>query len=327
MRVAVTGAGGRLGTARSSAALAGARSSAAEVLAWDLPEHDLDDPLSAGRLVSAFRPDVVVHTAAWTDVDGCATDPDLAMRRNGTAAGEMAEACARARAGAHRGVDKRGLRRPADGRPAVRPDRRPEPTEPLRRGQAGRRAGGSSSFRRDGRRVRGGSWLRPGHGPRRAGARRPWQSFGRPGSSACPAPTSRRRSWPRLSGPGGGQTLSLVADEVGCPTYASDLAGAIVALLAESEPARRPRAWRHPPHRQLRAERPAPSWAREVLTPRRRRGRHRRRCRSPGGRDLRTPPRWGVLEPTPLRNGPLRPWQDASAEYMTLIVANPNPGR
>ena len=92
MRVAVTGAGGRLG-----GALVDQLSRApfvSRILAWDLPEHDLDDPTSAARLVSTYRPDAVIHAAAWTDVDGCARDPELALRRNGTAVGEMAEACA-----------------------------------------------------------------------------------------------------------------------------------------------------------------------------------------------------------------------------------------
>ena len=92
MRVAVTGAGGRLGTA-----LAGRLSDSPlvdEVLAWDLPEHDLDDPESAMRLVRLHHPDLVIHAAAWTDVDGCARDPGRALRRNGTATGEMAQACA-----------------------------------------------------------------------------------------------------------------------------------------------------------------------------------------------------------------------------------------
>ena len=92
MRVAITGAGGRLGKSLV-AALSGA-SFVDHVLPWDLPEHDLDDPQSAARLVSRNRPDVVIHAAAWTDVDGCATDPQLALRRNGTATGEMAQACA-----------------------------------------------------------------------------------------------------------------------------------------------------------------------------------------------------------------------------------------
>jgi dTDP-4-dehydrorhamnose reductase len=38
---------------------------------------------------------VVVHAAAWTDVDGCARDPEAAMRRNGVATRILAEACAR----------------------------------------------------------------------------------------------------------------------------------------------------------------------------------------------------------------------------------------
>jgi hypothetical protein len=32
-----------------------------------------------------------------------------------------------------------------------------------------------------------------------------------------------------------------------------------------------------------------------------------------------TPPRWGVLAPTPLPGGPLRPWQDALADYVPLL--------
>jgi dTDP-4-dehydrorhamnose reductase len=31
-----------------------------------------------------------------------------------------------------------------------------------------------------------------------------------------------------------------------------------------------------------------------------------------------TPPRWGVLEPTPLPGGPLRDWRAALAEYLTI---------
>ena len=47
-----------------------------------------------GALLDRERPEVVIHTAAWTDVDGCAREPELAMRRNGTAVGEIARACA-----------------------------------------------------------------------------------------------------------------------------------------------------------------------------------------------------------------------------------------
>ena len=56
MRVAVTGAGGRLGQALLSALQAAPF--VEETLAWDLPEHDLDDPASAERRVSAALPQV-----------------------------------------------------------------------------------------------------------------------------------------------------------------------------------------------------------------------------------------------------------------------------
>jgi dTDP-4-dehydrorhamnose reductase len=96
MRVAVSGAGGRLGRALLDE-LADARGPDPIVpLAWDVPDHDLDDPESPQRLVRRDRPDVVIHTAAWTDVDGCAREPALALRRNGTAAGELAESCVQA---------------------------------------------------------------------------------------------------------------------------------------------------------------------------------------------------------------------------------------
>lgn len=88
MRVAVTGASGRLGRA-----LVESFGASAEVRAWSRPDYDVDDPYAAAR-VAGSGPDVVVHSAAWTDVDACARDPELARRRNGTAVAELARACA-----------------------------------------------------------------------------------------------------------------------------------------------------------------------------------------------------------------------------------------
>jgi len=51
-----------------------------------------------GALLSV-RPDVVVHTAAWTAVDACEADPERAFRDNALAVRWVAEACARG--GAH----------------------------------------------------------------------------------------------------------------------------------------------------------------------------------------------------------------------------------
>jgi dTDP-4-dehydrorhamnose reductase len=71
----------------------GAGGDGAKAIGWRRPEYDLDttDP---GALLDRDRPSLVIHAAAWTDVDGCARDPALAMRRNAGAVGDLAVACA-----------------------------------------------------------------------------------------------------------------------------------------------------------------------------------------------------------------------------------------
>lgn len=89
MRIAITGHGGQLGTALQGA-LAGE-----ELLGLDLPEHDITDPASITAAVVAFRPDVVIHAAAMTDVDGCERNPDQAFRVNALGTQNIALACGR----------------------------------------------------------------------------------------------------------------------------------------------------------------------------------------------------------------------------------------
>src|SRR3954451_10786661 len=96
MRVAVTGAGGRLGRAVVAALNDAPFTGPGGAIAWAKPEFDLDEPDAFAGLIARARPDAVVHCAAWTDVDGCARDPDLAMARNGLATGMLAEECAAA---------------------------------------------------------------------------------------------------------------------------------------------------------------------------------------------------------------------------------------
>ena len=60
---------------------------------------DLVDRAAVSDLVESFRPEVVVHAAAFTDVDGCETDPDAA-RRNNVEASESVAVAART-VGAH----------------------------------------------------------------------------------------------------------------------------------------------------------------------------------------------------------------------------------
>ncbi len=92
MRIAITGSKGQLGTALQQV-LAGE-----ELLALDLPEHDLTDLSATWRTITAFAPEVVIHAAALTDVDGCERNPDLAFRVNVLATRNVAVAAQESRA-------------------------------------------------------------------------------------------------------------------------------------------------------------------------------------------------------------------------------------
>lgn len=87
VRVLITGAGGQVGQ---------------EFVRVLAPHHDLIpttsatlDVASRGAIdqIVAARPDLVLHPAAWTDVDGCARDPDRAYRVNALGAYHVALAC------------------------------------------------------------------------------------------------------------------------------------------------------------------------------------------------------------------------------------------
>lgn len=88
MRVLVTGAGGQLGLDLLDAF--------ADHAVVGLTHADLD-VAEEPAVVAAVRdhaPDLVLHAAAWTDVDGCEEDPDRAHRVNALGAWWVARACA-----------------------------------------------------------------------------------------------------------------------------------------------------------------------------------------------------------------------------------------
>ncbi|MFN2167976.1 MAG: dTDP-4-dehydrorhamnose reductase [Anaerolineae bacterium] len=89
MRIAITGHKGQLGSALQKV-LAGE-----EIFGLDLPEHDITDPSSIVETISGLKPDLVIHGAAVTDVDGCERDPDLAFRVNALGSQNIALACGR----------------------------------------------------------------------------------------------------------------------------------------------------------------------------------------------------------------------------------------
>ncbi|MDX2075674.1 MAG: dTDP-4-dehydrorhamnose reductase [bacterium] len=56
----------------------------------DVDEIDIADFYATRAMITQFAPQVVINCAAWTDVDGCAKDPQKALRINGYGAGNIA---------------------------------------------------------------------------------------------------------------------------------------------------------------------------------------------------------------------------------------------
>jgi dTDP-4-dehydrorhamnose reductase len=294
MRVAVTGAGGRLGSALLAALAEAPFTGPAGPIAWRRDAFDLDAPDGIGPRLERDRPEVVVHAAAWTDVDGCALDPALAMRRNGDATGVLARACA------ERLVDLVIVSTNevfsgacTDGRPWLPSD----PTEPGNPYGASKLAGerlATAAFA-----ERRGSSL--------GIARTAWL-FGSPGRdfpSRILDAAERART--------AGEPLRAVGDEWGTPTYTADVADAIVELLAEDG-----HAGVHHLVNGLFASRA--DWARYVVA---RAGIEVDVVDVPMSTWERPsrPPLWGVMAATPLPSGePLRAWPDAMADYAPRLL-------
>src|SRR6185437_3982487 len=76
MRIFVTGATGQLGCEMPRAF------SGHDIIPGSRPDFDLIDERSVRSAIEAAEPDLVVHAAAYTDVDGCERDPQRAYRAN-----------------------------------------------------------------------------------------------------------------------------------------------------------------------------------------------------------------------------------------------------
>jgi dTDP-4-dehydrorhamnose reductase len=299
MRVAVTGSTGRLGQALVRALEDAPFTGPQGPIAWTRSDVDLDAPEGIAGSLDRDHPEVVVHTAAWTDVDGCARDPDLALRRNGIATGVLARACA------ERGLDLvvvstnevfDGARTDGTG---YGPDDEPGPVNPYGASKlAGERA--ATAAYAEVARARG----------ERSGvlgiARTAWL-FGPPGldfprkilAAADRAATT-------------GVPLRVVDDEWGTPTYAQDVAETVCELLADDAHG----GLHHLVNGGIatRAE-----WAADVLA---RMGVATPVEPVPAATWPRAsvPPRWGVLAATPLPSGePMRTWSQAMADYAPTL--------
>lgn len=295
MRVAVTGAGGRLGRAVLAALAEAPFTGISGPLAWRRPAYDLDDPGPVAGLIARDRPEVIVHAAAWTDVDGCARDPELARRRNGEAAGQLAEAAA----GAGADLILVSTNEVFDGRRTdglgYAPEDVPNPINAYGASKLAGEQAASAAFaargRPEGLAIVRTAWL-----------------YGPPGND-FPEKIARAAERARVAG----GALRVVGDETGSPTSTSDLADAIVELIGAGVSLGGIR------HFVNSGAATRANWARAVLAGL---GIEVQIEEVPAATWVRasTPPAWAVLEPTPLPSGePLRPWPAALADQLPAL--------
>ena len=293
MRVAVTGAGGRLGRALIAALEDAPFTGPLGPLAWSRPAYDLDDPEAAARCIRQTAPEVVIHAAAWTDVDGCAREPERAMRRNALAVAELADACVRS------GTDLVlvSTNEVFDGRRtdglAYTPEDGPRPGNPYGASKLAGEAAAQAVFL--------------GRAPQLAIVRTAWL-YGPPGND-FPVRILAAADRARVAA----EPLRVVGDEIGSPTFAPDLAEGILDLLASGTFAGI--------HHIVNAGAVSRAgWARHVLAA--------LGVEVPiveislaAWTRPSTPPAWSVLAPTALPSGEsLRPWQAAFADYRPFLA-------
>jgi dTDP-4-dehydrorhamnose reductase len=197
-RIVITGAGGLVGRVLADVA----REQGRDVAALSSSEWDITDPTAAERHIEAG--DVVINCAAYTDVDAAETDEARAYAVNAEAPGHLAQACARAGAQfIHISTDYvfSGV---FEGRP--RPYEIDDEAGPL------------SVY---GRTKLAGEFAVLTAMPNANIVRSAWVYEGRDGSDF--AATMRRIA-------AGDDTVDVVADQIGSPTYVGDLVNALLEV-------------------------------------------------------------------------------------------------
>ena len=196
MRVLLLGTGGMLAHDLISEA-----TSNIELAAPQEADLDVTDEHTLKSVMAAVRPEIVVNAAAYTDVDGAESDPDLAYTVNSTALGNIGRAAVAVGAGVvHYSTDYvyGGSRQQAY--------RETDPTDPLGVYGASKLAGEEELAATGARHlIIRTQWLFGAHG----------------------------KSFPRTMWQRGIEksVTSVVNDQVGCPTYTVDLARATWRLI------------------------------------------------------------------------------------------------
>jgi len=196
VRILITGARGQVG---SAAARLLADTGHHEVLAVDRHQCDLVSRDSVEQVVGTFAPDLIINGAAHTNVDGCESDQDAAFAVNGLGVRYLAAAANRVDAHiVHISTDY-----VFDGRSAVPYDEW-HPTNPQSVYGTSKLAGEVELM---------------AHANRWTIARTAWV-YGN-GKNFVDTIISKARD---------GQSLTVVDDQRGCPTFAADLAAMLITL-------------------------------------------------------------------------------------------------
>jgi dTDP-4-dehydrorhamnose reductase len=196
--VLVAGAGGQLG--RELVRVFGAARQAGLVVGLTHAELDVSDRAAVHAAVATHRPGLVVNCAAWTDVDGCELDPELAHRVNAAGSGFLREACDDV--GAH--LVQISTDYVFDGE-ASTPYPEDHPTGPVNVYGASKLAGEVAAG--PAATVVRTTWLQPADGPGAVGN--------------------------MLDGLRGDSTVRVLGDRRACPTFVADLAPVISRLGVE----------------------------------------------------------------------------------------------
>src|SRR3989475_7585956 len=91
MRILLTGANGQFGYELQRAL------SGEDLILANRPDYELTDP-KLGDKIASTRPNLVIHTAGYTDVDGCERNPETAFAVNAQGTRRVAEGAAKANA-------------------------------------------------------------------------------------------------------------------------------------------------------------------------------------------------------------------------------------
>lgn len=83
--IALIGANGML-----ASMIQGKQQTGYRIVPFDLPEFDLTDEGQVRRVLSELTPNIIINCAAYTNVDGCETQQQIAMQVNGDGPGYLA---------------------------------------------------------------------------------------------------------------------------------------------------------------------------------------------------------------------------------------------